>query len=125
MTEKQTKKQIWEERHNTMEALQHKSKTQQLPILENAYKNAAEMARFAKVCTQETTEDAFFKLRAVASHGDWTSEVTNTLLKASMPPCQVLLENAWSLSQKLIAEAKEKQADMLVNNLRNMGKDFQ
>lgn len=124
MTEKQTKKQIWEERRLSMEELQRKSNAKQMPIMEKAYKNAAGLAGFAGACIQIGDDAAFFKFRATAG-SDWTCAEANALISASLPHCDVMLENAWNLSQKLIAEAKEKQADMLVSNLRNMGKDFQ
>lgn len=123
-TTKQSAYDMWSARAKKMEALANKAKEQQLPIMRAAYHVAEEFALFCRSAVARVGGEPELMLRLSKIHTDTQNAAANELVNKAIATDEKFLEKLWEVALENIEEAKEKQADLLAQNLRDMHRDF-
>lgn len=113
---------IWAAREKAAEEAQKTAETRELKTLALAYKNAREVA-----CYFHNNTNAADKLNVgirMANDNGYRSDVVDRLLRSVIPKNAELADCIWEEAVLAVKEAKEKTAELLVQNLRTFETDM-
>ena len=113
---------IWAAREKAAEEAQKTAETRELKTLALAYKNAREVA-----CYFHNNTNAANKLNVgirIANDNGYRSDVVDRLLRSVIPKNAELADCIWEEAVLAVKEAKEKTAELLVQNLRTFETDM-
>ena len=113
---------IWAAREKAAEEAQKTAETRELKTMALAYKNAREVA-----CYFHNNTNAADKLNVgirMANDNGYRSDVVDRLLRSVIPKNAELADYIWEEAVLAVKEAKEKTAELLVQNLRTFETDM-
>ena len=113
---------IWAAREKAAEEAQKTAETRELKTMALAYKNAREVA-----CYFHNNTNAADKLNVgirMANDNGYRSDVVDRLLRSVIPKNAELADCIWEEAVLAVKEAKEKTAELLVQNLRTFETDM-
>ena len=115
-------REMWAAREKAAEEAQKTAETRELKTLALAYKNAREVA-----CYFHNNTNAADKLNVgirMANDNGYRSDVVDRLLRSVIPKNAELADYIWEEAVLAVKEAKEKTAELLVQNLRTFETDM-
>ena len=115
-------REMWAAREKAAEEAQKTAETRELKTLALAYKNAREVA-----CYFHNNTNAANKLNVgirIANDNGYRSDVVDRLLRSVIPKNAELADYIWEEAVLAVKEAKEKTAELLVQNLRTFETDM-
>ena len=115
-------REMWAAREKAAEEAQKTAETRELKTMALAYKNAREVA-----CYFHNNTNAADKLNVgirMANDNGYRSDVVDRLLRSVIPKNAELADCIWEEAVLAVKEAKEKTAELLVQNLRTFETDM-